>query len=76
MDMQKEKVADKAIFQVSVNDFNVSDGNLLVSNIFAMLEEMFKVQDRILLVESQNIYSHSEVEVLANDILSLKESSK
>lgn len=64
------------IFKLSVNDFSVSDGNLLSSNIFSMLKEIFKTNNQVLLVETNKVYNISEIENLAKDIILQKEETK
>ena len=64
------------IFKLSVNDFSVSDGNLLNSNIFSMLKEIFKTNNQVLLVETNKVYDISEIENLAKDIILQKEETK
>lgn len=64
------------IFKLSVNDFSVSDGNLLSSNIFSMLKEIFKTNNQVLLVETNKLYDISEIENLAKDIILQKEETK
>lgn len=64
------------IFKLSVNDFSVSDGNLLSSNIFSMLKEIFKTNNQVLLVETNKVYDISEIENLAKDIILQKEETK
>lgn len=76
MDLKKQRMINNMIFKLSVNDFSVSDGNLLSSNIFSMLKEIFKTNNQVLLVETNKLYDISEIENLAKDIILQKEETK
>lgn len=75
-DLKKQRMINNMIFKLSVNDFSVSDGNLLSSNIFSMLKEIFKTNNQVLLVETNKVYEISEIENLAKDIISQKKETE
>lgn len=59
--------------EMSVNDINPTD-NILTGNLFDFLKNAFQGIDKIHLKENNQEYTLGDIERLANDIVSLKES--
>ncbi|MDE5835467.1 MAG: hypothetical protein K2H50_00460 [Paramuribaculum sp.] len=59
---------------IEISAFDISPNDSLVTNnIFAFLEETFKVQNSVFLKETNKAYDPSQIAELAEDIVSLHE---